>query len=814
MNIGLGTLDFRSGLAAAVGIAACLLAPAFLEAREIGRIEGRVVDSAGQPISGVTATLEDADGRTSAAALSDAAGAYAFEPVASGTYTVRLQLGERLATETGVEVTEGVSRRETEVAWQVHFAETITVQAPSLRSQRMVEAPVAVTFLGTQEIARQAVHNQLPRLLAGTAGAEVVQSDICDFSLNSRGYNTDTSRRVLTLIDGRDPSLPGIGSEDWSALSFPLDDLESVELVRGPGSALYGAGAFNGVLDLTTRPPRTSQGFELRLSGGELATGQADLRWAGAVGSGTFLKLIAGYREGDDFTVSRVGEGEYAGLPNEVVSPPEDGYSIASGSLRVDRTFGGDTRLLTLEAGTSRSTGTVTIAGTGRSQIDDNQRPWARAQLDAGRWQALAFLTAQDSDDILALGTGLPLYLDTWRAGVDLSARFGFAGGRGSAVAGASWREENLDSADPQGVQGIFTKARSGDRSAAFGQVDVDLGKRIEGTVSVRVDQSSLYATKVSPRAGLVFAPSPRHTVRLSYGEAFQSPSFVELFLETAVAPPIDLGPLEEALAPLLGGIPLGFSNIPVLAVGNADLEVERVRGFELGYRGLFGRGLFLDATVYANRLDNFTTSLLPQLGTPLGRLNPAYGPYQPPAGLSPEAVTVVLATLQAVLPPEFLATLSNRADGSPVFVPVSITNHGAADTAGLELGLTYAWSRRWTLDLSATYFDFDVDASAFAGSLLPNTPQRRASASVTYVGDRFDATTKVRWVDDFDWASGFFVGPVPAYDVVDLAVNVPLGDHWRLGVDVSNLLDDVHYETFGGSLLERRALAHVTYGW
>jgi outer membrane receptor protein involved in Fe transport len=97
---------------------------------------------------------------------------------------------------------------------------------------------------------------------------------------------------------------------------------------------------------------------------------------------------------------------------------------------------------------------------------------------------------------------------------------------------------------------------------------------------------------------------------------------------------------------------------------------------------------------------------------------------------------------------------------------------------------------------------------------LQPNTPRHQASAGAVYTHARFDAGGRVRWVDGFEWVSGVFSGPVPSYTVVDAQANVPLTSRLALGLDVANLLDDDHYEMFGGDVLGRRALAHLTVSW
>ena len=127
----------------------------------------------------------------------------------------------------------------------------------------------------------------------------MTQSGLYDYNINTRGFNSSLNRRVATLIDGRDPSVPFLGAQEWSAVSFPLDDLANLEMVRGPSAALYGANASSGVLNMTTKAPRDSQGGILRLSFGELNTTNVDLRWAGSLGNEWYVKALGGIRTMD-----------------------------------------------------------------------------------------------------------------------------------------------------------------------------------------------------------------------------------------------------------------------------------------------------------------------------------------------------------------------------------------------------------------------------------------------------------------------------------------------------------------------------------
>ncbi len=221
----------------------------------------------------------------------------------------------------------------------------------------------------------------------------------------------------------------------------------------------------------------------------------------------------------------------------------------------------------------------------------------------------------------------------------------------------------------------------------------------------------------------------------------------------------------------------------------------------------------FVQATYYRNHVNTFTSGLLPQVGTSLGRLNPAFGPYQPPASLSPTAAAIVTTALAQTLPPPLFASMSNRADGSPVFAVLSLANFGEADTQGIELSAS-TQINAWRFDASYGWFDFTIKSEAPDVPLAPNTPSQQGALGAAYVTPRFDVGARVRLVDGFDWVSGIYAGPVPGYGVVDLQANYQVTSALQIGFEVANALNHVHYEIFGGDLLKRRALGHATIGW
>ncbi len=806
-----------------------LLSAGLAFAQETGRIEGKVTREDGTPLGGVSVQIEGSD----RSVLTDSEGNYRIDGVAPGTYTLQFSLLDRSATEANVTVEAGAARTvDKSVDWDVSFAETITVTSVSRREERITEAPAAVNVVSIQDIELEAATGQLPKLLEFTPGVDFTQSGLYDINFNTRGFNSSLNRRILTLIDGRDPAVPFLGSQEWAAVSFPLDEFASVELVRGPGSALYGANAFSGVLNMTTKSPRGSEGGKLRVAGGELSTRRADFRWATELGAGFYGKLVAGYQASDDFTVSRQVQPDYLRfcarsgdtncLPREAVPLAEDDVAIGYGGLRLDK-YITDAAVLTLEGGTADLSGPTFLTGIGRVQVTDVQRPWGRINFNTPHWNVLAYYDQRKAEDQVALASGGRLFEDSSNLHGEIQGNVGFAGDRGFLVGGIAYNQQKVDTANRAGVQTLMAEAKDENQQAAFGQIEFSFTDSLKAVVAARVDESTLHDTQVSPKGSLVWSVTPNHTFRVTYNEAFQVANYSEFFLQAPTIVPgttisaLNLSAIENALRPLLGGTQLGFSRIPVLALGNEDLEVEEIKSYEFGYNAILGRKAYLTIDYYQSNIENFITDLLGNVAVINGqvvRVNPNFGAYAPPSNLSPQAQAAILGALRANLPANLFALLSNLPNGQPIVALASYTNFGEVDTEGIDVGLNFYFTDQWLLDFSYSWFDFEVKQQFQGDRLLPNAPENKFALGLTYTGSRFGGSLKYRWTDDFPWAAGIFVGDVPSYSVVDLGLSYDITDNWQVGVDVSNLLDEEDFQTFGGDLIGRRALGHVSYSW
>jgi iron complex outermembrane receptor protein len=288
-------------------------------AQELFELSGTVNDEkTGEALSYVNVVIKG----TSHGAATDVNGFYRIRGIPRGASTVVFSsVGyQGLEREISIGGSDSLSLDISLATSEVSLAE-VSVYGASLKRERITEAPAAVSVIDPAEIKLNASSGQLPRLLEAQPGVDIVQSGVQDFNVNTRGFNSSLNRRLLVLQDGRDLSIAFLGAQEWNGLTMPLDDVGRLELVRGPGSALYGPNAFNGVINVTTAPPKDVQGTKFSVSLGELNTLRADVRQAGVLSDGWSYKANFGKVSSGTWSKSRtaadtnaLGDFEYPGL--------------------------------------------------------------------------------------------------------------------------------------------------------------------------------------------------------------------------------------------------------------------------------------------------------------------------------------------------------------------------------------------------------------------------------------------------------------------------------------------------------------------
>ena len=835
----------RSLSAAAV---VCLTVVSPLPAQGVGTIAGTVTRAReGSPVGGVTVIVSEVN----VSAVTGPNGRYTLTRIPAGPATVLFRWPgfqprrEQVDVVAGQTVTLDVALE----AAPIPLGE-IVVSGASRAPERVVEAPAAVAVVEPQVLEDAAVTGQVGVALASVPGVDITQSGMNDFNINARGFNSTLNRRILVLQDGRDLAIAFLGAQEWNGLAQPLDDFERVEMVRGPGSALYGANAFSGVLNLTTPAARQVRGTKVSFGAGELESFRADLRHAGVVGDGRWgYRINGGYSTSDTYSRSRTNPGsladEYADATDEPVTAPNPGFELrplngqsttapaqpatgerdpvksAFGSGRVDYYASGS--VLTAEGGASQVQNELFVTGIGRVQVSKALKPYARLAWAADRFNVMAWYTGRDTKEPqFSLASGAPLDESSAIYHVEGQTNHPFLQDRGRFVVGASYRQYNVNTDGT--LMAPANDDRSDDYYSAYGQLEYRIVPQLRAVVAGRFDDGTLFNGQFSPKAALVFSPNEDHSFRASVNRAFQTPNYSEFYLRAAAGAPANFAPLEAGLrahpqlGPALAGVPNGelfagatgltSSAVRVFALGNADLDVEKVTGYEIGYKGNIGRRAYVAIDFYRNELTNFVTDLLPGV-------NPTYGAWTSP----PQVPAQARQALEDAVRQQLLAAgqttaalgLTRVEDGGTAIV-VSYTNEGKVDEQGVEISGGVALTDEFSVGASYAYFDFDVKSQRTGDQLLPNTPKHKGTFTADYRGGQgFDLGIAVRLVDGYSWAAGVFNGYVPAAELVNLTVGYRINNYVRVHAIATNLLDQQRFQIFGGSVIGRRILGGVT---
>src|SRR3954463_14192435 len=416
----------------------------------------------------------------------------------------------------------------------------LVVSTASRAPERIVEAPAAISVVDPQVLQNTSITGQAPLALQTVPGVDVVQSGVNDFNVNARGFNSTLNRRVLVLQDGRDLSIAFLGAQEWNGMTQPLEDLGRLEMVRGPGSALYGANAFSGVINIVTPEAREIAGTKLTIGGGELETIRGDLRQAGVFGGDRLgYRFNLGGSKRDTYSRSRtLNDGtslqkEYADATDEPVgltreATPLTGQTVdpvtgeplgdraglknvyASGRLDYYLTNGS---VLSADGGASQVENEVFVTGIGRVQVLKTVKPYARAAFATNHTNVFGFWNSRTSvDPQIALSSGAQLEERSDIFQVEGQQNWDFMQDRGRVVYGASYRKTMVN------TSGTLMNPINDDRNdgyySGYGQVEYKLFPQLRIVGAARVDDGSLFETQFSPKGALVYSPNENHSFR------------------------------------------------------------------------------------------------------------------------------------------------------------------------------------------------------------------------------------------------------------------------------------------------------------
>ena len=472
--------------------------------------------------------------------------------LAAGIYTINISSpGYANATMADVALAADETKSiEIALAAEAIQLEQVSVTA-SRRQEKVLEAPASVALVGTSAI-RDRVAPSVTEHLKSVRAVDVVSAGLGASYVVVRGFNNVFSGSLLSLVDNRIASVPSLRVNSYSFIPTVPEDIEQIEVVSGPGAALYGPNSANGVMHIVTRSPFTSQGTTISLGGGERRVLFTSLRHAGVINDVIGYKLSGNYFRGNDWEDGRAKE-DVEGAGGLIF----DTYK-ASGEFRVDYNPNVDTTAI-IASGFTQATG-IELTGIGAGQAQNWTYGYLQGRFIHKELFAQAFWNRSNAGDTYVARTGSPtidnsdLYVGQIQHGYAFGERQRFTYGL----------DVLLTRPDTEGtINGANEDDDNINELGAYLQSETKILPQLKLIAAGRIDDHNhLEDYVLSPRVALALQPNDDHNVRVTYNRAFSTPTTSALFLDILSAnDPFQLG---ANFQPALGFSP----NIDIRANG------------------------------------------------------------------------------------------------------------------------------------------------------------------------------------------------------------------------------------------------------
>lgn len=478
----------------------------------------------------------------------------------------------------------------------------VKVTSVSKKSEDLAQTAAAAFVLGRDEIRRSGA-TDIPDLLRLVPGLDVAQIDSNTWAVGIRGFNSRFSNQLLVLIDGRSLYTTAFSGVYWDQIALPVEEIERIEVIRGPGAATWGVNAVNGVINIVTRSARGAHGGSATVSGGTVPRASGEVEDGGSAGNG-------GYRF----------YGQYSDTANSLLAggaPAADAWQRRSGGFRADWDLSAADALTVEGDGffnqESHSTVPLLGAAPGGAPLPQSFRTDGGSLL--ARWSHHFAGGTEDS---------LQAYYSAYhRVELGVSEAEGTfdldfhehrrLGARNDLVWGLGYR--SIGTAFGASPTLWISPSRFRENMLnAFLQDEVKLAENWSLTVGSRFESDSGLKFVAQPQARLRWTPDSRQTLWASASRAVVQPSRADTSLHT------DAGPLE--IAPGL--------TAELWLYGSPNLKPPEVRDLEVGYRTQWAPGFSIDLVGFFSLYRNLSSLSL----------------MAPEVAYSGESVSIVLPAL------------------------------------------------------------------------------------------------------------------------------------------------------------------------
>jgi len=470
----------------------------------------------------------------------------------------------------------------------------VQVTSVSKREQTLSKAGAAVYVINQEDI-RQSGSTNIPDLLRMVPGIHVAQINAHTWAISVRGFTDKYGDKVLVMIDGRSVYSPLSSGVDWDQQDVPLEDIDRIEVIRGPGGTVWGANAVNGVINIITKNSKATPGGLVTAGAGSQEAAQGLMQYGGEIGGNGTYRVF----------------GDYANLGNSpapTAEPVTDGWHKSHLGFRSDWelspkdsvTVQGDL----FQSREAQTIDTIFLNDLPREAIFDDQITVGAGNV-LGRW-----------DHALSNGSGtsLQVYYDGYnrrergmgehRNTVDVDFQHHLTlGSRNRLEWGGGYRVTS-DNITPGYATFYLPQRRTDNLFSTFVQDEISLTSSLSLTLGTKLEHNAYTGFEYEPSAQLVWSLTDRQTLWASASRAIRQPARADFDIRADVA-----------LIPLDNG---GFGIVEL--TGNPNRKAERLYDFEVGYRAQVTPRVSLDITTFSSYYHGLQTQ---EPGDPFFTMDP-----------------------------------------------------------------------------------------------------------------------------------------------------------------------------------------------
>ncbi len=608
----------------------------------------------------------------------------------------------------------------------------LQVTSVSKHTQKVADAAAAI-FVITQEDIRRSGATSIPEALRLVPGLEVARIDQNKWAIGSRGFNGRFDNKLLVLIDGRSVYTPLFSGVYWNVEDVMLEDVDRIEVIRGPGATLWGANAVDGVINVITKKAKSTQSAVVTAGAGTEERAAGGVRYGGKLGDNTYYRAYTKYF---DWGPSAYPSGMTA----------HDGWDALRGGFRADWTPAG-ANSLTLQGDIYRTrfdeTLTVASLSAPYSNTFPNDGKYSGGNI-LGRWNhtsegsSMSLQMYYDNTTI----TDHSLFGDHQNI-LDIDFQHGFhVGDSQQFVWGVGYRSIR-DKNDASFTVSLKPNQVTLNQFGTFIQDEISLAdNRLQITLGSKFERNEFTGFEIEPNARLLWNLTPNQSIWTAVSRAVRTPALTEegLRLNSQVIPP---------------GTPANPTPLPaVVAVfGSQQFNSEDLLAYELGYRVQATSSVSLDIATFYNNYSNLRSA---EPGAPFVEGSPA---------------------------------------PTDIVIPFVAGNKMSGGTYGVELFADWKVIPKWRLVGSYSYLQMDIHKNRDSQDPTPDNPNGSSPRHQWYLRSsidlpkHFEQDTTLRFVDQLPGLN------VPSYYSLDAHLGWRPVTKLEISIGGQNLLNNWHFE-------------------